>query len=551
MLLLILSLSLASELYFSGFTSGVTTVKDGKILRLEIALGNSATNNSSSIWISPYSFWTMPPVAKMKLDPIQGSPPLKVNFSALDSYDPDGGRLWYNWTYEIPNGAYGNAKNETSQDATFTEVYNTYGLYSVWLTVTDDEGKNDTTEGSIAVCNGGDCTDPAIASTNIHLKKSVLFDGENQSAQITIDNLGDKNQKPVIIEVYDTGKLIKTETIPPDDLTKCEKRGTYTFVVNWTVNYIGHPKHNITVMIDPHNSVPECDETNNQASKSFKVYYGPICSISTDRKEIAAKNCSTYWERVCSQKGMKIKPHCCKNNQCSKSCDTSTKVNAKVLDEDGNVLSGSTSTTLGTLSWSWNSTNKEEWDGSGDFSSNDAGIATLALSSLTEHGGCYAHTKVKVTQTGHEYDWSDLEISNIEAIPTPIAGTPSNVYVTLKNNGVIGTGNITMKIIIMGDNDQLNKQIKMNTSIPPQGTKRILVYKNWRVNNKGRYDVTAVAFPTTKEDYDVSNNIKRITFDVNRGIHVSGQTSVPEYPSVIFVLAIIGAFIIAAELTKH
>jgi len=73
-----------------------------------------------------------PPIANFTYSPSKGEAPLKVNFDASLSYDPDGQIVRYDW--DFGDGSFGTGK-------IVSHTYTKDGLFSVRLTVTDDKGK--------------------------------------------------------------------------------------------------------------------------------------------------------------------------------------------------------------------------------------------------------------------------------------------------------------------------------------------------------------------------------------------------------------------------
>lgn len=74
------------------------------------------------------------PTAHIAADPITGTAPLTVNFSGINSSDPDGDPLTYDWNF----GDGTTSTNNTS--ATIQHVYSANGSYSASLLVHDDQG---------------------------------------------------------------------------------------------------------------------------------------------------------------------------------------------------------------------------------------------------------------------------------------------------------------------------------------------------------------------------------------------------------------------------
>ncbi len=76
-----------------------------------------------------------PPVAQFVIDKEEGLYPLRVNFNAEPSYDPDGKIVKYEWTFG--DGSSGTGK-------VITHTYKNKGVYIPVLKVTDDDGASST-----------------------------------------------------------------------------------------------------------------------------------------------------------------------------------------------------------------------------------------------------------------------------------------------------------------------------------------------------------------------------------------------------------------------
>lgn len=82
------------------------------------------------------------PVADFTFFPRSGAPPLLVTFDASSSYDADGSIVSYRWNFG--DGA-------TGAGQIVTHTYNRSGLFSITLTVTDNEGKTDSATRSLSL----------------------------------------------------------------------------------------------------------------------------------------------------------------------------------------------------------------------------------------------------------------------------------------------------------------------------------------------------------------------------------------------------------------
>jgi len=76
------------------------------------------------------------PVAVASADPASGNAPLTVNFSPAGSYDPDGTIEKYEWDFGEGYGF----ETSSSLDGGTTHEFETEGVYTVVLRVTDDDG---------------------------------------------------------------------------------------------------------------------------------------------------------------------------------------------------------------------------------------------------------------------------------------------------------------------------------------------------------------------------------------------------------------------------
>ncbi|GAB3932019.1 putative Ig domain-containing protein [Larkinella terrae] len=99
-----------------------------------------------------------PPAAVITKDKSFGSSPLSINFSAKDSYDPEGGALTYEWNFGD-----GSSVNRTMTPPLKTFTNAGTKSYNVSLKVTDSQGKSSTTQTVISINN----TPPVVESTTV------------------------------------------------------------------------------------------------------------------------------------------------------------------------------------------------------------------------------------------------------------------------------------------------------------------------------------------------------------------------------------------------
>lgn len=83
-----------------------------------------------------------PPVANFTFTPTTGVSPLKVNFDASSSYDPDGTVSLFSWDF---------GDGKTDEGVTVSHVFETWGTFTITLTVRDNRGATATKTATITV----------------------------------------------------------------------------------------------------------------------------------------------------------------------------------------------------------------------------------------------------------------------------------------------------------------------------------------------------------------------------------------------------------------
>lgn len=122
------------------------------------------------------------PIAQISANPISGAAPLPVAFIGSASYDPDGGDLSHLWNF---------GDGYTSTQADVSHTYNTPGVYTATLNVTDSSGASDASQTTITV------SEPSLEIMHVqNIAMSLSFKRKNARASATITLL-DANGKPV------------------------------------------------------------------------------------------------------------------------------------------------------------------------------------------------------------------------------------------------------------------------------------------------------------------------------------------------------------------
>lgn len=107
---------------------------------------------SLALFISGCGPTNQPPNASFSTN-TTSSTPLEVNFDASDSSDPDGNIISYDWD---------SGDGSTGSGETFSHTYDSAGDYTVELTVTDDDGEQDTATSTIEVSESTEPPDPPL-----------------------------------------------------------------------------------------------------------------------------------------------------------------------------------------------------------------------------------------------------------------------------------------------------------------------------------------------------------------------------------------------------
>lgn len=98
------------------------------------------------------------PIAKFFFSPKQGEYPLKVSFDASASSDPDGVIVSYHWSF---------GDDSTGEGEKISHTYTTKGIYTVTLTVTDNDGLKKTSKDKVYVSK------PPVAKFEMNRSRGV------------------------------------------------------------------------------------------------------------------------------------------------------------------------------------------------------------------------------------------------------------------------------------------------------------------------------------------------------------------------------------------
>ena len=135
------------------------------------------------------------------------------------------------------------------------------GVYDVLLKISTENGETLYSNLSVTIVEDGtqDRPDLSICSQNIQLTDYTL--GDTATLQAVVKNQSITAASDVIVQFYELGTFLGEAT-----LTEVAAEGTGTATITIPIG-TSEGDHLIQVVVDPSNSVPELDETNNEASK--------------------------------------------------------------------------------------------------------------------------------------------------------------------------------------------------------------------------------------------------------------------------------------------
>jgi PKD repeat protein len=121
----------------------------------------TVTDNKGAIGTATQTITVLPPpnqspTGSITATPTTGSAPLLVQLSSAGSVDPDGAITGYSWNF-------GNGTTSTSPNP--SAIYNTAGVFTVQLTVTDNQGATSVRSQTITVNPANVAPVPVIAAT--------------------------------------------------------------------------------------------------------------------------------------------------------------------------------------------------------------------------------------------------------------------------------------------------------------------------------------------------------------------------------------------------
>ena len=195
------------------FQDDVNTVDSGNGTAPIVDMGAYETDGTTG---------NIPPVAAASANPVSGEAPLNVQFSSAGSGDSDGLFVTYNWNFT-------NGSSSTEANPQF--VFQTAGVYTVLLTVTDDVGISSSDSVIITVTeaaiNQVPIADASATNTSVTISKGknaiVILDGSNSS---------DSDGSIVSYDWYEGAAMIGSGIA----LNTNRKEGVYTFSLIVTDN---------------------------------------------------------------------------------------------------------------------------------------------------------------------------------------------------------------------------------------------------------------------------------------------------------------------------
>lgn len=163
-----------------------------------------------------YTEGNLPPVAHLSAMPLYGTLLLTVTFSAGGSHDPEAQSITFTW--DFGDGVL----TDTGALATITHTYNTPGVYTAVMTVTDVLGAPDSTTVQVVAGNRppqASITTP-LSGTTYYAGKNVPFSGEaNDPEDGTLDDT----------RLLWTGLLHHEDHVHPDQFRATGTSGSFVY----------------------------------------------------------------------------------------------------------------------------------------------------------------------------------------------------------------------------------------------------------------------------------------------------------------------------------
>jgi len=118
-------------------------------------------------------------------------------------------------------------------------------------------------------------SDLMVDSSSFQFPQPLIF-GDNVTINITVWNLGDASAYNVNVSCYENGRLFDSKIIP-----SIPAYSSYQTSCNWTVSCLT----NISVVVDPENTIKELNESNNEAWQQVSIFEYLIVSIDYPANE--------------------------------------------------------------------------------------------------------------------------------------------------------------------------------------------------------------------------------------------------------------------------
>ncbi len=162
---------------------------DGALMVLEYGENYGQNNPDASLVRLTFNPNNRPPVVVTSRSDSVGQPPLAVQFSGRNSYDPDGDSLTYRWTID------GTGFVSNRPDARFT--FRKPGVYRAVLTVADPKGAKSSHATTLSVGN----SQPVVRVVSPD-NRSFYWDNEPFRYRVVVTDREDKLIDPKRVAVY-------------------------------------------------------------------------------------------------------------------------------------------------------------------------------------------------------------------------------------------------------------------------------------------------------------------------------------------------------------